>query len=291
VASDAPLRFSPTSHLCVVGLGLVGGSICRAARLAFPGVRIVGVDREGILAAALDGAVIDTGVVASDHDAVDAALRNSEGGAVILALPVLSVVEMMDRHADTLRPVFCMDTGSTKGGVVAAARRLGLGAFVGGHPMAGKSSGGLAHADPQLFDGASWFLCADDGTDLGVIAGARAFVRGIGAVPVEIDAADHDRDVALTSHLPHLLANVLAEAVLAAGATDAAGGSLRDVMKVAGAPIDVWGDTVSTNAEAIGDALDDLMARLQTLRAHLHDKERVRELFAHGRALKERLHD
>ncbi len=275
----------------MVGLGLVGGSVCRAARIAFPGVRVVGVDREGIVAVAKDGGVIDEGVVASDHDAVAAALRGSDGGVVVLALPVLSVVEVMERHAEALRGVPCTDTGSTKRAVVDAARRLGLGSFVGGHPMAGKSTGGLAHADAQLFDGARWFLCADDGTDLGVIASARAFVRGLGAVPVEIDAADHDRDVALTSHLPHMLANVLAEAVLAAGATDAAGGSLKDIMKVAGAPIDVWGDTVSTNAEAIGDALDDMTARLQTLRAHLHDKERVRELFAHGRALKERLHD
>jgi prephenate dehydrogenase len=109
-------------------------------------------------------------------------------------------------------------------------------------------------------------------------------------VPVEVDAADHDRDVALTSHVPHLMANVLAEAVLAAGATDAAGGSLRDMLKVAGAPFDVWGDTISTNRVAIRDALDDLVTRLRDVQGALDDKDRLRELFAHGRALRERVH-
>ena len=252
IVADAPLRPPPARHLVVVGMGLVGGSLCRALRAAYPALRLSGVDRSGIIELA------------------------------------------REQHRDVLTGTLVIDTGSTKVAVVDAARALGLRCFVGGHPMAGRSSGGLAWADARLFDGARWFLCADTEVEPQALARARALVTAVGADPVEVDAADHDRDVALTSHLPHLLANVLAEAVLSASATDAAGGSLRDILKVAGAPIEVWGDTISTNRVAIGTALDDVIARLTTLRRDLDspqlDTERLKELFAHGRALRERLH-
>jgi len=272
----------------MVGLGLVGGSVCRALRVAFPGLVLSGVDKPAIVELAKDGGVIDDGVAADDDEAVRGLLARAD--AVVLALPVLAVAATIGRHAGVLRETLVMDTGSTKRAVVEAARAAGLRAFIGGHPMAGKSSGGLAHADARLFDGARWFLCADADVDGAVLARARELVRATGAVPVEVDAADHDRDVALTSHVPHLMANVLAEAVLSAGATDAAGGSLKDMLKVAGAPFDVWGDTISTNRVAIRDALDDLVTRLRDVQDALDDKDRLRELFAHGRALRERVH-
>jgi prephenate dehydrogenase len=292
IVVDAPLRPPPARHLVVVGMGLVGGSLCRALRAAYPALRLSGVDRQGIIELALEQQIVDDGVAADDDGAVHALL--AEADAVVLSLPVLAVIATMERHRDVLTGTLVTDTGSTKAAVVDAARVLGLRCFVGGHPMAGKSSGGLAWADARLFDGARWFLCADTEVEPLALARARALVTAVGADPVEVDAADHDRDVALTSHLPHLLANVLAEAVLAASATDAAGGSLRDILKVAGAPIEVWGDTISTNRVAIGTALDDVIARLTTLRRDLDspqlDTERLKELFAHGRALRERLH-
>jgi prephenate dehydrogenase len=292
IVADAPLRSSPASHLVVMGLGLVGGSVCRALRTAYPTLRLSGIDRAAIVELARDQGIVDDGVAMDDDDAVQALLGGAD--AVVLSLPVLAVIATLERHRAVLTDTLVTDTGSTKRAVVDAARALGLRSFVGGHPMAGKSSGGLASADPRLFDGARWFLCAASDVNTTALARVRALVTAVGAIPVEVDATDHDRDVALTSHLPHLLANVLAEAVLAASAVDAAGGSLRDILKVAGAPIDVWGDTVSTNRVAIGDALDDFIARLTTLRHDLDpshpDNERLKELFAHGRALRERLH-
>ena len=292
LVADAPLRPPPAQHLVVVGLGLVGGSLCRALRAAHPGLRVSGVDRGSIVELAREQRIIDDGVAMDDDDAVGTLLAGAD--AVILSLPVLAVIATLQRHRAVLVDTVVTDTGSTKRAVVDAARSLGLHGFVGGHPMAGKASGGLAWSDPRLFDGARWFLCADADVDPQALARVRALVTATGAHPVEVDATDHDRDVALTSHLPHLLANVLAEAVLSASATDAAGGSLRDILKVAGAPIEVWGDTISTNRVAIGAALDDVIARLTTLRRDLDspqlDNERLKVLFAHGRALRERLH-
>jgi prephenate dehydrogenase len=172
--------------------------------------------------------------------------------------------------------------------------------------MLPRAHGGLASADAALLEGARWFVCVDadvtaDGetkgegangviVDADALARVRAFVASLGADPVEVTAAEHDRDVALTSHVPHLLANVLAEAVLDAGALEAAGGSLREMLRVAGAPFDVWGDTLQTNQPSIVAALDDVVRRLQALSGELNDRERMRELFACGRALRERLH-
>jgi prephenate dehydrogenase len=272
----------------MVGLGLVGGSVCRALRDAFPSLHISGVDRRAIVELATESGVVHDGVAADDDEAVAALLARAD--AVILALPVLAVTTMLAKYAALLQKTLVTDTGSTKRAVVDAARAAGLKAFVGGHPMAGKSSGGLAHADARLFEGARWFLCADAAIDGAMLGRARELVRATGAIPIEVDAADHDRDVALTSHVPHLMANVLAEAVLAAGATDAAGGSLKDMLKVAGAPFEVWSDTISTNRAAIHDALDELVSRLRTVQGSLDDKDRLRELFAHGRALRERVH-
>lgn len=294
---QAPLRDAPLSSVLLVGLGLVGGSVARGVRKTYPSMRIVGVDRGAIGGPALDDGFVDAFVSIDDTDAVDAAIAATGGdkGIVVIALPALTAVAFIERHAPALQPVIATDTAASKRDVTAAASRLGLARFVGGHPMFPRAHGGLASADGRLLERTRWFLCADDSADAIPVdaeayAQVRAFLSGLGAVPVEVGAREHDRDVALTSHVPHLLANVLAEAVLQAGAVDAAGASLRDILRVAGAPVDVWGETVQANHSAIAAALDDVIGRLQALSGQLSDRERVRELFSSGRALRERLH-
>ncbi len=280
----APLRPTLAERAVVVGLGLVGGSIARAIRRTWPKTRITGVDRRVILDVAQQTGVVDEGVLPEQANDVLAAAN-----LVVLALPVLSITAALERWRVPLHDVVVTDTGSTKSAVIAAAQRLGLAKFVGGHPMAGKPHGGLAHADPDLLVGATWFLCPHEGTDPQATRLLRQLVRELGARPVEIDAVEHDRAVALTSHVPHLLVNALAESVLDAAAVDAAGGSLRQMLQVAGAPFDTWGDTLATNQAAIKEALDELVARLGELSRSLDDKERMRDLFARGRACRERL--
>jgi prephenate dehydrogenase len=291
--TQAPLRDLPTTSLVVVGLGLVGGSIARAAPGCFGGAKVVGIDRATLAAVALDQAVVDAFVDLEDKSAVNSALGAAD--LVVIALPAMATTSFLERHAAALRDVVATDTAASKRGVARCASKLGLLRFVGGHPMMPRTHGGLASADRKWLEGARWFLCADDDdgalvTDASAFARVRAFVTALGGVPIEMGAAEHDRDVALTSHVPHLLANVLAEAVLEAGALDAAGAALRDILHVAGAPYDVWGDTVETNQAAIVAALDDILERLHGLRDHLTERDRIRELFATGRALRERLH-
>ncbi|MCC7070601.1 MAG: prephenate dehydrogenase/arogenate dehydrogenase family protein [Deltaproteobacteria bacterium] len=281
----APLRPLPAARVAFVGLGLVGGSLAKATRRAWPGVTVIGVDRPAILDVARDAKLIDE---AAPLDAAADLVAGAD--LVVFCLPVLGIAQCLERLAPALRVrAVATDTGSTKRVIVETAARLGLRRFVGGHPMAGKSQGGLAHADAALVVGARWFLCPAAGVDPAALLLLRQWARDLGARPVELDAAEHDRTVALTSHLPHVVANAIAEAVLDGGALDAAGGSLRDVLKVAGAPFETWGDTLATNAEAVRAALEDLRERLGVIADSLEDRERMRDLFARGRACRERI--
>ncbi len=281
----APVRPALAEEVVIFGLGLVGGSVARATKRAWQKAHITGVDRRVIVDLARDEGIIDEGVTAEE---AGAAVERAD--LVVLCLPVLGIVEMMTALAEPLkRRAVITDTGSTKQKVGAVARELGLTRFVGGHPMAGKAAGGLAHADPALLFGATWFLCPEPDADEEALRLLREWVSELGARPLEIEAGEHDRAVALTSQVPHLVVNALAESVLDAGALDAAGGSLRDLLRVAGAPFDTWGDTLATNQPAIDEALGELIERLSSIQAQLKDRERLRDLFARGRACKERL--
>jgi len=160
------------------------------------------------------------------------------------------------------------DVGSTKVGVCSAA--LGSTRFVGGHPVCGSEARGAEHASAELFDGATWFLTPLAATEPERYRLVVGFVSSLGATPVAVDPVAHDRLVALTSHLPHALANLL---VNQAGANRidghdplaAAGGSLRDMTRVAGANPRIWIDIFLENAEPVRAALGEHREQLDRL--------------------------
>jgi prephenate dehydrogenase len=284
-SDDAPIRKPTVSRMGIVGLGLMGGSIAHATRARVTGVEIIGVDRQMILDVAQDKKIIDAG--AEPADAVEL-LRNCD--LVVLCLPVMGIIETLEKIGPTLKngPVIT-DAGSTKCTIAEKARELGLERFVGGHPMAGKAEGGLAHADPDLLKGATWFVCPTEGTDPQAAGLLRQWVRELGSHPVEISPEEHDRAVALTSHFPHIIVNLLAETVLEEGVLEAAGGTLHNVLGVAGAPFNIWGDTLRTNQPAVLDSMRQFSAKLAQLADDLEDADRLRDLFARGRECRERM--
>src|SRR5207247_968182 len=164
--------------------------------------------------------------------------------------------------ADTTREVLTAasreatvtDVGSTKRGLASGIDDARL---VPGHPVAGGASGGPARASADLFDGATWFLTPLATSDPSRVELVERFVAGLGAHPIRLDAAAHDRILALTSHLPHALANVLMQSAAAAGddALGYAGASLREMTRVAGANPAVWADIFVENGDLIADAL------------------------------------
>src|ERR687887_678389 len=236
-------------RLAVIGTGLIGSSVALAAKRAAD-VHVVGYDpeREAVEAAAARGAV--------DMRAGSLAEAVADAEVAVVAAPVAQLAPQV-RAAIEASGDGCTvtDVGSTKVEVCSAA--LGSARFVGGHPVCGSEGRGAEHASAGLFEGATWFLTPLAATDAARYRLVHGFVSSLGAVPVAIDPQAHDRLVALTSHLPHALANVL---VNQAGATRiegheplaAAGGSLHDMTRVAGANPRIWVDIFLENAEAPG---------------------------------------
>ncbi len=246
-------------HLAVVGTGLIGASAALAARRA--GVpAVTGWDP--------DSAHLET---AAELGAVDAAsdLPSAVAGAdfVLVAAPVGELPSVV-RDVLERAPEGCTvtDVGSTKGPVCAAAGDDPR--FVGGHPICGAETRGPERASGDLFEGATWFMTPTATTSPERLRLVHGFVSSLGARPVAIGPDAHDRLVAVTSHLPHVLANVLLNQ---AGSTridghdplQAAGGSLRDMTRIGGANPRIWVDIFLDNREALAGVLAEQRRQLE----------------------------
>ncbi len=255
----------PVTRLTVVGTGLIGASVGLAAKER--GARVAGWDPDpDALAAA-----VERGAVDDASDSLEAALAAAELAVVAAPIAALAgqVAVVLDAAQDGTTVT---DVGSTKASVVAAAD--GSPRFVGGHPICGSEARGAEHASARIFEGATWFLTPTSHTDPARHRLVHGFVGELGAVPVAIDPAAHDRLVALTSHVPHVLANVV---VNQAGATRVegheplanAGGSLRDMTRIAGANPRIWVDIFLDNAGAVRDALAEHRRRIEQVETAL----------------------
>jgi prephenate dehydrogenase len=259
-------------RIAVIGLGLIGGSIALAARQRL-GAEVAGTDIDpSAREAALAGGVVDEAfpVVAGAVDRAQAAF---------VAVPV---GELPDAVCAVLKhaPQDCVvsDVGSTKRAIVAGTADP---RFVGGHPMAGSEHSGLRHAHADLFEDATWFLTPGAATSDTLLERLRGLLEEVGARPKTIDAEDHDRLVAVLSHLPHVVANVLvaqADATLSESLRrlSSAGPSFRDATRVAGAPAEIWTDIYATNADMIALALEEMVARLRGFHEALRSGEHAR---------------
>ena len=256
----------PVERLAVVGTGLIGASVALAAKQA--GVEsVTGFDPDGrALEVAAERGAIDNAATSLAEALADAELA-------VVAAPVTQIAAQVAAALDASRDGCTVtDVGSTKAAPVAAAG--GSARFVGGHPVCGSEARGPEHASAELFQGATWFLTPLAATDAERYRLVHGFVSDLGATPVAIDADTHDRLVAVTSHLPHALANML---VNQAGGTRierhdpllAAGGSLRDMTRVAGANPRIWIDIFLDNADAVRESLGEHRRRVEQLEAAL----------------------
>jgi prephenate dehydrogenase len=252
-------------RLAVVGTGLIGASAALAARRAGTDV-VLGWDE--------DPAVLEHAV---ERGAVDPAPSIEDALAgVDLALVAVPVAELPTVVRSVLEsaPEGCTvtDVGSTKGSVCDAVGSDPR--FVGGHPICGAEARGPGSASADLFEGATWFLTPLAATQPARYRTAHAFAVSLGARPVAIDPAAHDRLVAVTSHLPHALANVLLNQAGSARVEGhdpltAAGGSLRDMTRIAGANPRIWVDIFLENREELRGALAEHRRRVEQLESAL----------------------
>ena len=254
-------------RLAIVGTGLIGASAGLAAhRAGFASV--AGWDEDpGVLEVAAERGAV------TPAESLEAALHEAE--LVFVAVPVASVPAVVhDVLALAPGDSTVTDAGSTKASVCRAAGDDPR--FVGGHPICGAEARGPARASTDLFEGATWFLTPLPTTEPARYRAAHAFAAALGARPLAIDPGTHDRLVAVTSHLPHALANVLLNQ---AGSSridghdplSAAGGSLRDMTRVAGANPRIWVDIFLDNRDALTHVLAEHRRRVEQLEKALAD--------------------
>ena len=267
--------------VAIFGVGLIGGSFALALRKAGYGGTIIGVSSAATIARAVELGAIDEGMAPAD--------AAGQADLVFLAQPITVIIETIQRIAPWVRRnVFVTDAGSTKAAIVAAAREhLPAGVFMGGHPMAGREQRGVEAACSELFQGRVWAFTPLQAEDL-ARERFREFlqwVERIGASPAVLDAAEHDRMAALTSHLPQLASTTLAatlQGAFAGGAPALYGPGLTDMTRLAMSSYEIWADIFATNRENVSAALEAWLAVLLELRAALaHGRDAdIRKVFA-----------
>ncbi|WP_277681853.1 prephenate dehydrogenase [Saccharomonospora azurea] len=255
--------------VCVIGLGLIGGSVLRAAVASGRKAWGASTSTSDTEAAAADG----YDVVGGD-DAVAEALRRAAAAdaVVVLAVPltaVRSVLALVERHAPGC---LLTDVTSVKVPVREAVRAVAPSVtFVGGHPMAGTAESGWQAAKDDLFSGAAWVTTVDDDTDLTAWREVSALAVALGARVVPLESETHDETVARVSHVGHLLAAVLASVGAAGGpvAASLAAGSFADGTRVAGTRPALVQAMTEGNRAALLPVVDEALGALGAARGSL----------------------
>lgn len=277
--------------VCIVGLGLMGGSLALALRAAEEKIgplQIHGVSRNH---ATLDAA---RAAGAVDVATTDLAAGVAEADVIVLATPVRTILRLIPEVGCYARPAaLVLDLGSTKAEICAALARLPAGLQpVGGHPMCGKEIGGFAAAEADLYRDKAFVLCRLPRTAQEAFDRAVALVTAIGARPVIADPAAHDRAAAAISHLPYAAAVALVNAEAAVGhplARQLAASGFRDTTRLAASDVDMMLDILLTNRAAVLDWLDALQGQLTSLKEALRtgDETALRAQLAAARSRRE----
>lgn len=251
----------------IVGVGLMGGSFALGLRKeGFKG-RIIGVSSPRTTSVALERGVIDEALPL--HSAV------AQADVVFLAQPIEKILQTLDVIDAAAKPgTLITDVGSTKRAIVEkAAQKIKRARFVGGHPMAGKESRGVEGAEPDLFRGYPWILTSED-------AQLETWIAKLGSNLVRLDAATHDRLVALSSHIPQLISTALGTLIAENPETaSVAGPSARGMTRLALSDYEIWRDIFSTNAEEVDRALASYIERLEQLRTQLRTGPGIADAF------------
>ncbi|NOY81774.1 MAG: prephenate dehydrogenase [Kiritimatiellaeota bacterium] len=259
--------------IAIVGLGLLGGSLAAALKRGVSGgSRVVAwARRAASLAEASERGWIDFG-------STDPARVLPEADLTVLCIPPVPTIEFVTRNAVLWRTgSLVTDVGSVKAEIVRGVRPVLAArsvAFVGSHPMAGSERTGIAHADPELFAGATVFLTPTPEDAPETVTTVADFWQALGARPFRIEPDRHDALTARTSHVLHLLAAGLVRALLdpQPPASLAAAGAFRDMTRVASSSPDMWTQIARQNGRNIIEAFDRTEREIAALKAMVRDE-------------------
>ncbi|MGD9896703.1 MAG: prephenate dehydrogenase [Candidatus Methylacidiphilaceae bacterium] len=256
----------PLSRLAVLGSGLIGGSVARAARRLALCRRLAlysrGAEKDAVRAAGIADLVSD-----------DPAEAVREAQLVIVALPIAAMGPVLHAIRDALDPeAVVTDTASVK---IPAMRLMqenleGRARWVGSHPMSGGERSGFAFARHNLFEGAVSILTPSPTPDREAVALVEMFWLALGCRILHLPASEHDRRVAAVSHLPHLLAAALVRSVNGED-LEVAGPGFRDLTRIAAASPEMWNEILLANRENVLLALRSFLTDLEAARESLQD--------------------
>ena len=279
-------------RLCIIGVGLIGGSLARAVKRAGFCAEVVGSGRdENQLRRAVELGVID-------RYETDPARAVIGADMVVLAVPLGAMEQVMRGIAPHVeRDAVITDVGSAKGSVVTAAEAA-FGAapahFVPGHPIAGTEKSGVEASAADLFQRRRVILTPLPYTAASAVAAVRTMWEQAGAEVVEMGAAHHDEVLAATSHLPHMLAFALVDTLARmheqAEIFRYAAGGFRDFTRIASSDPVMWRDICLANREAVATMIDRYQGDLTVLRAAIlrGDGKRIEEIFTRAKAARDR---
>lgn len=262
-SADARARAARTSGTVrIVGAGLLGSSIGHA-------LRALGVD------VALSDASPAQLRLAVDYGAGRAAQDDDRPSLIVVAVPPDVTAEVIERELAAFPGVVVTDVASVKLEPLRVLRERGvdLTHYIGSHPMAGRERGGAISARADIFVGRPWVVCRDGETPAADLALVEGLALDLGATPIEMTPDEHDRAVALVSHVPQLVASLLAGRFVDApdGSLRLAGQGVRDTTRIAASAPELWVQILGANAAPVVDVLDslagDLTAVADALRA------------------------
>ncbi len=273
-------------RVAIVGVGLIGGSLGMALRNRRLAQSVVGIGRNP---AALEKA-LHLGAIDEATTDLEAGVRDAD--LVVLATPIGQIISVMPILSRLLTPsAIVTDVGSTKGEIAREGDRWLPGAFVAGHPMAGSERSGVEAARPDLFMEATWAITPTLDTSPDALERVRQFAQSVGARTIVLDPRAHDRAVAVTSHLPHVLAYALTTLASTEGETnphllDLAAGSFASATRVAASSPELWREIALSNRPALLDTIRAYRALLAETEVALarEDADALLALFQKGHA-------
>jgi prephenate dehydrogenase len=260
----SPLAARVRGTVRIVGSGLLGSSIGHA-----------------LVARGIDVALDDTSPsqlrLAIDYGAGRRPRDDDDPSLIVVAVPPDVTADVIERELTRHPNAVVTDVASVKLEPLRdlRARGVDLTHYIGSHPLAGRERGGAISARADIFVGRPWVVCRDEETSAADLALVEGLALDLGATPLEMTPEDHDRAVALVSHVPQLVASLLAGRFVDApdGSLRLAGQGVRDTTRIAASAPELWVQILGANAEPVVDVLDALAADLTTVAAALRAPE------------------
>lgn len=271
-------------NVAIVGLGLIGGSMAKSIKNRTAHT-VWGADLNS-----------ETMTMARMCGAIDAPLTEEnlpQADLVLVAIRPGAAIEWVRQHADRIaKSAILVDLCGVKRTVVAAiapiAEQYGF-AYIGGHPMAGRERGGFTASTEDLYVGASMILTPDKRTDMRLLETLKSFFLDLGFAGLTFSTPEeHDRIIAFTSQLAHIVSSAYVKSPEAQKRRGFSAGSFQDMTRVARLDEDMWTELFLDDEDFLTKELDELIGHLTDYRNALRDKDaqRLHDLLKEGRELK-----